>query len=78
MRAENSERLGTGHGEREYAPITQITFDRASDRPVEVVRVRYDSHDRLVALGVIPAWPLAPPTPIAPEPFARSFVPDPR
>ncbi|MES2099840.1 MAG: hypothetical protein V4569_08480 [Pseudomonadota bacterium] len=69
------ERLGTGHGEREYAPTTHTSFDRASDRPNEVVRIRYDSHDNLVALGVI--RPRRAP-PVTPEPFPAGFVPDPR
>jgi hypothetical protein len=71
------ERLGTGHGEREYAPAEQTAFERASERPAEVVRIRYDSVDNLVALGIVRA-PLAPPTPRprAPDPFP-AFVPDP-
>lgn len=69
------ERLGTGHGEREYAPTTHTTFDRAGDRPNEVVRIRYDSHDNLVALGVIRPRRAAP---VAPDPFPPGFVPDPR
>ncbi|MBC7942623.1 MAG: hypothetical protein H7Z19_23200, partial [Chitinophagaceae bacterium] len=68
------ERLGTGHGEREYAPTTQTTFDRAGDRPNEVVRIRYDSHDNLVALGVIRPRRTSP---ITPDPFPSRFVPDP-
>jgi hypothetical protein len=67
------ERLGTGHGEREYAPTTQTTFDRASDRPNELVRIRYDSQERLIALGVIPPRRML----TVPDPFP-SFVPDPR
>ena len=69
------ERLGTGHGEREYAPTTRTTFDRAGERPNEVVRIRYDSHDNLVALGVVRPRRA---TPVTPEPFPASFVPDPR
>ena len=68
------ERLGTGHGEREYAPTTQTTFERASERPVEIVRLRYDSVENLLASGVIPRpWR----RPAGPEPFP-GFVPDPR
>jgi hypothetical protein len=48
-----SEKLGTGHGEREYAPVERTTFERAASRPAEIVQVRYDSHDNLVASGVI-------------------------
>jgi hypothetical protein len=65
--------LGTGHGEREYMPTSHTHFERASDRPNELVRLRYDSHERLLASGVIrsrraPWWP---------EPFP-GFVPDPK
>ncbi|MES3012710.1 MAG: hypothetical protein V4750_03145 [Pseudomonadota bacterium] len=74
-RDERADRLGTGHGEREYAPTTHTTFERASDRPNEVVRIRYDSHANLVALGVIRPRRAAP---VAPDPFPPGFVPDPR
>ena len=66
------ERLGTGHGEREYAPITHTAFERASDRPDEVVQLRYDSLQNLVALGVIRPRR----APAVPQPFP-GFVPDP-
>jgi hypothetical protein len=68
------DRLGTGHGEREYAPTTHTSFERASERPAEIVRLRYDSHDNLVASGVLPRPRRLPPTP---EPFP-GFVPDPK
>ena len=67
------ERLGTGHGEREYAPTTQTTFERASERPNEVVRLRYDSYENLLASGVIRPRRTQP----VPEPFPV-FVPDPK
>jgi hypothetical protein len=67
------ERLGTGHGEREVAPITHTAFERASDRPDEIVQLRYDSVENLVALGVIRPRR----APAVPEPFP-GFVPDPR
>ena len=44
-----------------------------ADQPNEIVRVRYDSHANLVAMGVI----RAPELPFEPQPFAR-FAPDPR
>jgi len=66
------ERLGTGHGEREYAPITHTAFERASDRPDEIVQLRYDSVENLIALGV-----LRPTRVPGPEPFP-GFVPDPK
>jgi len=67
------ERLGTGHGEREYAPTTQTTFERASERPAEVVRVHYDSFEKLLASGIVRPRRM----PSVPEPFP-SFVPDPK
>jgi hypothetical protein len=67
------ERLGTGHGEREFAPITHTAFERASDRPDEIVQLRYDSVENLVALGVLR------PTRALPAPAAfPGFVPDPK
>ncbi|MBV9889645.1 MAG: hypothetical protein JO090_02015 [Rhizobacter sp.] len=67
-------KLGTGHGEREYSPTTETRFERASSSPSEIVQVRYDSEQNLIAAGVIPR-----PRPIAPrQPDAfPSFVPDP-
>jgi len=66
-----TERLGTGHGEREYAPVERTAFERASSRPDEIVQVRYDSHANLVAAGVIAA-----PRRTVPDPFP-GFVADP-
>lgn len=67
------ERLGTGHGEREYSPIVSVNFERASSRPDAIIRIRYDSYERLLASGVVPR-PMAE---TMPNPFPR-FVPDPR
>ena len=72
--AARDERLGTGHGEREYAPTTHTSFERASERPAEVIRLRYDSYENLLASGVVPRSRRAP---IAPDPFP-AFVPDPK
>ncbi|MEP7302502.1 MAG: hypothetical protein ABI699_13355 [Caldimonas sp.] len=68
-----AEKLGTGHGEREYSPTTQTTFERASSQPAEIVQVRYDSYANLAAAGVIGR----PRPPAYPEPFP-GFAPDPR
>ena len=68
-----AEKLGTGHGEREYSPTTQTTFERASSQPVEIVQVRYDSYANLVAAGVIGL----PQPPVVPQPFP-GFAADPR
>lgn len=46
--------LGTGHGQREWAPVSRTDFVRASRTPTQVTQVRYDDIDNLVAMGVIP------------------------
>ncbi|MGY0504980.1 hypothetical protein [Luteimonas sp. e5] len=66
--------IGTGHGEREYSPVTGTRFVRASHTPLQVVELRYDSHARLRARGILPRTPLRPP---APRAFPGGFVPDP-
>jgi hypothetical protein len=71
--APERERLGTGHGEREYAHVDTTTFERATRRPAETLALWYDSYASLVAQGVI-ARPLAR---HAPRPFPGGFVPDP-
>jgi hypothetical protein len=69
--------LGTGHGRREYSVVTQVPFERESSTPAEVIRIRYDSHDNLVAMGVIPYSPPRP-RPLDPFPDSRlGYVPDP-
>ncbi len=70
--AQRSDKLGTGHGEREHSPIGRTAFLRATTQPAEIVQVRYDSHANLIASGVI-----APPRVMVPDPFP-GFVPDPR
>ncbi|MDA7417952.1 hypothetical protein PGB34_16430 [Xenophilus arseniciresistens] len=72
--------LGTGHGAREHAPVSRTQFTRAQSRPDELIRVRYDSRENLIARGVIPAP--RPSRPQAPQPFPASpsemgYVPDP-
>ena len=67
------ERLGTGHGAREYAPVTNVEFERRSDSPDQLIALFYDSRTNLVARGIISA-----PRPTAfPQPFPQQFVPDP-
>ena len=71
-------KLGTGHGSREQSYVEYTDFTRANSRPNELVRIRYDSRENLVALGIIPR---AVPVPGDPDPFPGSplvhFVPDP-
>jgi len=73
-----AERLGTGHGEREYSYVVDTEFHRMQPQPNEVIRIRYDSFANLVAMGIISK---PHPTPRTPDPFPgsqqRYFVPDP-
>lgn len=71
-------RLGTGHGEREYSYVVDTEFHRMQSQPNEVIRIRYDSFENLVAMGIIrSSYPVS----RAPDPFPgsqqRRFVPDP-
>lgn len=67
--------LGTGHGERRRDAATYTHFERASQRPDEVVALWYDSHRALMARGVLPRrWPGRG---HEPRPFPVGFVPDP-
>ena len=75
LAAQPAPKLGTGHGEREVSYVEHTTFDRLSDQPNEVIRIRYDSYENLVAMGVIRA-----PLPARPDPFPdapQRYVPDP-
>jgi hypothetical protein len=67
--------LGTGHGRREYSPVEQVEFERASRWPDQRVVIRYERLENLVAMGVLPParrWH-------EPDPFPGTlgFVPDP-
>jgi hypothetical protein len=68
--------LGTGHGRGEYSPVQPVEFERASSRPDQLVAIRYERRETLVAMGVLPrvrhSWR-------DPDPFpgTLSFVPDP-
>ncbi|SPE19746.1 conserved exported hypothetical protein [Burkholderiales bacterium] len=68
------QRLGTGHGPAETSVVSTTSFDRAQEHPDQVIEIRYERRERLVAMGVIPA-------PSGPRPFPGSaesgFVPDP-
>lgn len=73
------ERLGTGHGASETSVAEQTTFERKSNSPDEIISIRYDSTENLVAMGVLPRSVLAGPR-VEPRPFPASnsgFVPDP-
>lgn len=68
--------LGTGHGRGEYSPVEQVAFERANSRPDEVIAIRYERRESLVAMGVLPA-PRHDQRNPDPFPGAVSFVPDP-
>ena len=74
-----SPKLGTAHGQRETSVVSHTTFTRLQDQPNEVISIRYDSRENLVASGVI-REPLA--RPHVPRAFPQSdnlsYVPDPR
>jgi hypothetical protein len=69
------DRLGTGHGPSESSRVLTTSFERAQDRPDQMIAIRYDRREHLIAMGVIPDAG-------TPRPFPRSasaggFVPDP-
>jgi len=71
------ERLGTGHGEREWNQVRTVAFERMTPQPQLVLRIEYDSRENLIAAGVIPApsrYGQADPFPANPP---QSYVPDP-
>ncbi|MEO7252882.1 MAG: hypothetical protein ABIZ64_01435, partial [Casimicrobium sp.] len=70
------EKLGTGHGEREYSQVSNTAFNRAQSSPNETISIRYDSRENLVSMGVIPA-PYYGNTRPRPFPNSLGFVPDP-
>ena len=77
-RAQPDTRLGTGHGEREYSYVVDTEFRRMQREPNEVIRIRCDSFENLVAMGIVRPGDGAAPVP---NPFPRSherrYVPDP-
>jgi hypothetical protein len=68
------ERLGTGHGDREYSHVGTTRFERASSQPAETLAIWYDSYRNLAARGIIPRRPIAS---REPNPFPNGFVADP-
>ncbi len=70
------QRLGTGHGQREWAPVGQTGFIRATRSPQQVSQIRYDDVETLVSLGVLPRA-YAPYARYSPSAFPNGFVADP-
>ena len=75
--APRTPKLGTAHGQRETSVTKVVTFERLRNAPHEVISIRYDTHDNLVAAGVI-SEPARARVPSAfPQSGAPSYVPDP-
>ena len=76
-----SAKLGTAHGQRETSVVTHTSFTRLQEQPNEIISIRYDSRENLIASGVIRepiARPSLPPVPRAfPQSDYLSYVPDP-
>lgn len=70
--------LGTAHGDRERDRVGKTEFERRSKRPDEIIRIRYDSYDNLVEMGVIPTYRGRPRDPSAFPAQRPRWVPDPR
>lgn len=72
-------RLGTGHGEREASRVTHTCFERRDARPDEIITIRYDRRENLVALGVIQATPdpAHPPAAFPQSMAGHGYTPDP-
>jgi hypothetical protein len=70
--------LGTGHGRREHSEVLRVGFEREQSQPNEIIRIRYDSRENLVAMGVIAApKPSYRPQPFPDESALLGYVPDP-
>ena len=74
-----SAKLGTAHGQRETSVVTHTTFARLQEHPNEIISIRYDSRENLIATGVIREPAVSAPMPRAfPQSDNLSYVPDPR
>ena len=71
-------KLGTGHGDREASYVSHTEFSRMRPQPNEVIRIRYDSLENLIAMGIVarpqPWLPVANPFPAS---GGQQYVPDP-
>ena len=79
-RAMLSPKLGTAHGQRETSVVSQTRFERMQTQPNELISIRYDSRENLLASGVIrkPVRPMPGPG-VNPFPLSDQavYVPDP-
>ena len=73
-------KLGTAHGQRETSAVSSTNFQRLQSHPNEIIRIRYDSRENLIAGGVIREPVAQMPLPRAnafPMSEQSSYVPDP-
>jgi hypothetical protein len=75
--AETAPKLGTGHGDREASYVSHTDFSRMQPQPNEVIRIRYDSFENLVAMGIIERPHPTLPTNPFPASAEEQYVPDP-
>lgn len=68
--------LGTGHGRNEASAAERVRFERASTSPNEVITIRYDRRENLVAMGILAPAPIASAPRAFPE-WGAGFVADP-
>jgi hypothetical protein len=76
MAKSRAQEIGTGHGRREYAPVSRTGFVRASRHPAQVVELRYDDERALAARGIVPRRG-GRYSRDEPRAFPGGFVPDP-
>ena len=65
------ERIGTGYGASEHSPIVNVRFERMQSTPNEIVTIRYDRRENLIAMGII-APDALPPVAVYPDAFPNS------
>ena len=70
--------MGTGHGQREWSPVGQTQFVRATRSPAQINELRYDDAHRLISIGAMPRqYPRYERRDAAPRAFPNGFVADP-
>jgi len=65
--------LGTAHGRSENSRVELTQFERARSTPDQIITIRYDRFEALVAMGIV----AQPPGPNAFPDSTASYVPDP-
>jgi hypothetical protein len=75
--APRDDKLGTGHGAREWSVVNIVSFERATTYPQFVRQIEYDTYANLVASGVITPLAANHPRPFPTTPDGAGYVPDP-